>query len=171
MGAGAGAGALTDEDRVEVDDQLRQAAMTWGRQAVEEPWKAHTCLFVQLSLRCLRRVWTRGRGAAPGKLTDGDASQGPRTGSTVCQHDLLTHVYPASWCLCACRHTDTQAPWGGTVCEPDPSPMRERWAWPHPVSEHSHLRNMHSQGPKDTHGERDRCKNRNLHVHMEGHLQ
>lgn len=36
------------------------------------------------------------------------------------------------------QHTHPQASWGGTVCKPDPLPVRECWAWSHPVSEHTH---------------------------------
>lgn len=51
--------------------------MTGGRrEAAEGPQRAHTGLFVQLSLGCLGRNLGQRLGAAPGKLTDGDALEG-----------------------------------------------------------------------------------------------
>lgn len=96
VGAGACAGVLIDEARV-------------GLEAAEGPIKAHTGLFVQLSLGCLRHSLGQREGAASGKLTDGDASQGPGAGSTVCHRDLLTRVYPASRHLCAHAGTHPHA--------------------------------------------------------------
>lgn len=94
-----------DEARVGVD---RPAAGPGGGRLRGDPHKAHTGLFVQLSLGCLWRSLDQREGAAPGKRTDGDALRGPGAGSTVCQHELLTRVYPASWRLCAHAGTHIQ---------------------------------------------------------------
>lgn len=48
-----------------------------GVKAAESPQQTHTGLFVQHSLGCLRQSMGQREGAAPGKLTDGDALQGP----------------------------------------------------------------------------------------------
>lgn len=97
--------------------------MAAGREAGEAPYKAHTGFFVRLSLGCLGLSLGQREGAAPRKPTDGDALQGPGAGGTVCRHDLLTRVYPASWRLRARagthRHTHPQAPRGGTIWTPD----------------------------------------------------
>lgn len=98
-------------------------------------------------------------GAAPGKLTDGGALQGLRVGSAVCQHDLLTLAYPASWRLCA--HAGTHIHRLPGVALSDPSLC---------VSVGPGLTlSLNIQIPRnstatDTRGEKERCRNRNLRV-------
>lgn len=48
----------------------------WGKEAAGGPQRAHTGLFVRLSLGCLGRSLGQRQGAVPGKLTDGDALEG-----------------------------------------------------------------------------------------------
>lgn len=93
---------------------------------MDAPYKAHTGLFVQLSLGRLRQSLGQREGAAPGEPTDGDALQGLGWAAPSVSMTSSPAFNPASWRLCAHvdthRHSHTQAPWGGQVCKPDPRP-------------------------------------------------
>lgn len=119
---------------------------------MDAPYKAHTGLFVQLSLGRLRQSLGQREGAAPGEPTDGDALQGlgwaaPSVSMTSSPaftqlHGVSVHMW---------THTGTHThrlPGVARSVSLTPAPVGECWAWPHPVSEHRHLETCTARDPQ-----------------------